>query len=91
MKRTVRAAVAGLAFTALVAQPVAANATTAAHHFLLPLYVTTVVVCTALTLGRFNREGGRSNDQAVRQARAGDLLLCAVPGVGLVRAIRNHK
>jgi hypothetical protein len=85
MKRTVRAAVAALAFSALIAQPVAANAFPA----LIPLYAAGVMLCSAITANKL--------DQDDKAKKAGDhdrsepLVLCAVPVVGMATAVSDKK
>jgi hypothetical protein len=90
MKRTVRAGVAALAFTALAAQPIAANATPSlaasaaagAHHWLWPAYAVSVVACAALVASDKRRGAYAANE------RPG--LLCLVPVVGLAAAAARH-
>ena len=86
MRPTVRAAVAALAFTGLVAQPVAANASNAGHSLFFPLWAVSTVACVALTAHTRQAQG------QVIIAGDGRLLLCAVPFVGLGLAIaESHR
>jgi hypothetical protein len=92
MMKTVRAGIAALAFTGLVAQPIAANATVSWHCVVPGANVSAGVfwavgffLCAGMTTGKQDMDAKKHHTVVTGKDRFGAFLACAFPPIGFYK------